>query len=153
MTARMAVKLAGLLAGWSKKESKFFFGQNLNSFLKTNSKKFRKFSNWYHLARGLTSLKIFRKFSNWYHPGAQKHTSRASEHGLILVWVVPIWKSSESCQIGTGSAESKPVQKLPPPRFGPKSKNRILKCNNSSSAIVAFDDTQIFDTVVTWSTF
>ena len=152
MTARMAVKLVGLLAGWSKKES-IFFGQNLNSFLQTNSKHFRKCSIWYHLARGLTSLNIFRKFSIWYHPGAQKHTSRASEHGLIPVWVVPIWKFSENSQIGKGSAESKPVQNLLPPRFGPKSKHQILKCHNSSPEIVTFDDTRIFDTVLTWSTF
>ena len=39
MTARTAVKLAGLLAGWSKKESKlqYVFGKNPNSFLKTDS--------------------------------------------------------------------------------------------------------------------
>ena len=167
MTARMAVQFNGLiewqpgwLSGWlacwlagQKKNLNSFFGQNLNSFLQTNSKNFRKFSNWYHLARRLTSLKIFRKFSIWYHPGAQKHTSPASEHGFILVWVVPVWKFSENSQTGKGSADSKPVQKLPPPRFGPKSKNQILKCHNSSSEIVTFDDTRIFDTVLTWSTF
>ena len=153
MTARMAVRLAGLLAGWSKKESKFFFGQNLNSFLKTNSKNFRKFSIWYHLARGLPRLKIFRKFLIWEHPRAQKHTSSASGRGVILVWVVPNWKFSENSQIGTGSANSKPFQNLPHPDFFPKSENHILNVRNSDFETVTFDDTRIFDTVLTWSTF
>jgi len=126
---------------------------DLNSFLKTNSKKIRNFSIWEHLARGLPRLKIFRKFLIWEPPGAQKHTSQASGRGVILVWVVPIWKFSENSQIGTGSADSKPVQNLPPPRFGPNSENHILKVHNSTFETVTFDDTRIFDTVVTWSTF
>ena len=126
---------------------------DLNSFLKTNSKNFRKFSIWYHPAWGLTRLKIFRKFPNWEHPGAQRHTFRASRRGVILVWVVPIWKFSENSQIGTGSANSKPVQNLPPPRCCPKSENQILIVHNSDFETVTFDDTWIFDTVVTWSTF
>jgi len=124
----------------------------ISLLLKTNSKKIWKFSNWYHLARGLTRLKIFRKFSIRYHPWAQKHTSQASGCGMILVWVVPIWKFSENSQIGTGSVNSKPGQNLPPPRFGSKSENHILIVHNSDFGTMIFDDTRIFDTVLTWST-
>ena len=166
MTARMAVQFTGLiewLPGWltswlvwllfGARAANFLELGDQILFLKTNSKKFRKFSIWYHLARGLPRLKIFRKFLIWEHPRAQKHTSSASGRGVILVWVVPIWKFSENSQIGTGSANSKPVQNLPPPRFGPNSENHILKVHNSTFETVTFDDTRIFDTVVTWSTF
>ena len=85
----MAVKLTGLITLFGARAANFLELGDLNFFLKTNSNIFRKFSNWYHLARGLPRLNFFRKFSIWYHPGAQKHTFPASEHGLILVWAVP----------------------------------------------------------------
>ena len=72
---------------------------------------------------------------------------------LILVWVFRVTNKQETNGFGNGSANGEPGQKLAPPTFGPRSEYWILKVHNSSLETVTFDDTRVFDTVVTWSTF
>ena len=60
--------IVGLLAGWSKKESKFFFGQNLNSFLKTNSKKNQKILNLVPPRQRAYQIENFQKILNLVPP-------------------------------------------------------------------------------------
>ena len=96
---------------------------------------------------------FFLKLLDWEHPGAKNHTPQASGRGWILVWVFPNLKTSENLKTGKGLTHSKPVQNLAPPRFGKKSEDWILKVHNSDFESVAVDDTEIFNTLMTWSTF
>ena len=70
-----------------------------------------------------------------------------------MVEAFPILTFSENLKTGKGLTHSKPVQNLAPPRFSQKSEDWILKVHNSDFGTVAFHDTRIFDTVMTWSTF
>ena len=154
MTARMAVKLADLLAGCSKKESKFFFGQNLNSFLKTDSK-----HNSENFQSGTTSPEGFPvwKSSGNSQFGTTLEPKSIHPEPQTMGWFWFGWYQFENFQkilkFVRGQRIANRFRNCPHPDLAPKSKNRMLKCHNSSSEIVTFDDTRIFDTVVTWSTF
>ena len=153
MTARMAVKLAGLLAGWSKKESKFFFGQNLNSFLKTNSKKIQKIFNLVPPRQRAYQIDFFQKILNLvppWSPEAYIPSLRTLAYSGLGGTNLKIFrKFSNRCGVSGEQTGSE----IAPTQIWPKIGIHILKCHNSLSAIVTFHDTRIFDTVLTWSTF
>ena len=76
----------------------------------------------------------------------------------LRTWVdpglgVPSLKLFRKFQNWEGVDKYEASSEFGPTPFGPKSKSLIFRIRNSTFESVTFDDTRIFNTVMTWSTF